>query len=513
MNAKRAFTPVELLMVIVIVAILTALLLPSMSSSKDTANRTSCFSNLRQVNQAIRLYGDDWSDSLPALPKGNPYPNDVGAYYSQIVNVDATNLLGKVEVITQWSEDSDQFKTLGTFKISRRDLDPDLTRQLGGLMHSAESAAFLSWSRHDDPQDASTHIRVAAADHKNNVACGYKNPTLARFCAKTNLQAWVSLSACCHILLLYGLGSTDLESFPTGGSALRALTDEQTAIQTFGRSPFVRTRNGLRYFLSEDPVFNSSVGEAHRDLCLSVFATLGLPLGKPIRLKAGDYTIADLLSESVASFSLDQQEPAWTAMAFASLLPPRKAWTNRFGERTTFSQLAEHLMRTDLNSQSCAGTHILQALVEIDRADRRYSFLETATRNRLDSYIGSSLQDLVGRQERDGGWNWHWCGSIRADQIGAVTQFQSRLLVTGHLVACVLGSLDARWRPPGRVYDRATDWLRQALASAEIRADHFWICPVTHAAQAIRKEAVTAEAGGRRPNSFHTSGGVELKTN
>src|SRR2546422_5827323 len=78
MNEKHAFTVIELLVVIALIAILAALLLPGLSRAKETARRTACVSNLRQVNLAIRLYADDYLDSLPVLPDPNPYPNGVG---------------------------------------------------------------------------------------------------------------------------------------------------------------------------------------------------------------------------------------------------------------------------------------------------------------------------------------------------------------------------------------------------------------------------------------------------
>ena len=85
MQRSNAFTLLELLVVIAVIGILAALLLPTLSRAKDEAGRAACVSNLRQINLAIHLYAEDFSDSLPVLPDPNPYPNGVGAYYKQLV--------------------------------------------------------------------------------------------------------------------------------------------------------------------------------------------------------------------------------------------------------------------------------------------------------------------------------------------------------------------------------------------------------------------------------------------
>jgi prepilin-type N-terminal cleavage/methylation domain-containing protein/prepilin-type processing-associated H-X9-DG protein len=63
----RAFTLVELLVVIAIIAILAALLLPALSRAKEAARATACLSNLRQVGIALQIYMSDNNNRLPIM--------------------------------------------------------------------------------------------------------------------------------------------------------------------------------------------------------------------------------------------------------------------------------------------------------------------------------------------------------------------------------------------------------------------------------------------------------------
>lgn len=84
MNTKSesAFTLLELLIVIALIAILAALLLPALSGAKDQAAKTTDLNNFRQLMVSMHVYASENGDELPwpnwdyggAMPDGTLRP-------------------------------------------------------------------------------------------------------------------------------------------------------------------------------------------------------------------------------------------------------------------------------------------------------------------------------------------------------------------------------------------------------------------------------------------------------
>jgi len=94
----RAFTLIELFVIIVILALLVATLVPAVAASKRKAQRIKCTNNLKHIGLAFRLFSTDHGDKYPDTISTNKsvvreylwQSNFAAGYFSTLSNELAT---------------------------------------------------------------------------------------------------------------------------------------------------------------------------------------------------------------------------------------------------------------------------------------------------------------------------------------------------------------------------------------------------------------------------------------
>ncbi len=98
-HARKAFTLVELLIVIGIIALLISILLPTLGRAREQAVTFQCLSNLRQCGIAFFEYAQDYHDIMPypttTLNPGQLWFNAIDPYLAAHVNTTRSGVAGQ----------------------------------------------------------------------------------------------------------------------------------------------------------------------------------------------------------------------------------------------------------------------------------------------------------------------------------------------------------------------------------------------------------------------------------
>ncbi len=104
--ARRGFTAIELLVVISIIGLLISLLLPAVNAARESARRSACQNNLKQIGLALASYGGvfstfptdvtDFSHNQSNVPAGNGPPPYCSALTRLLPFLEQTNLFNAI---------------------------------------------------------------------------------------------------------------------------------------------------------------------------------------------------------------------------------------------------------------------------------------------------------------------------------------------------------------------------------------------------------------------------------
>lgn len=176
MNPRRAFSLIEVVVVVGTIAILTTILVPAMTRAKELTRRVVCATNLRQLGIGLKMYAADKDGWYPVEELcGNPQPVLVECLYQRFVPDRGMFYCPSAEQVEPYAQSDEyggpggdslintddnwvrRYITYKYFSVTRRDTRMPLALRLSEYPHllndnsPSERWLMSDWVRKDAP--------------------------------------------------------------------------------------------------------------------------------------------------------------------------------------------------------------------------------------------------------------------------------------------------------------------------------------------------------------------------
>ncbi|MBX3415546.1 MAG: hypothetical protein KF708_22875 [Pirellulales bacterium] len=329
---------------------------------------------------------------------------------------------------------------------------------------------------------------------RHNVPAVVTNEQIASILARVRpRRSVIDTNYLVHALRLWSAAADfGPDAYSSGGEMLAYCLDDRQFARVAGYTApaLVNVSSqgaSVRRAVSGRP--DSTTGAVHTDDLLATLAEIGVPLSTTVHGREGETTVQAMLETSLANFHSRQYEYEWTAIAAARYGHIDTPWKNSFGESLDVDDLVDELLEHPWREGVCGGTHRLEALVVLLRADETTQALSARNRRRIRQHLGAVVARLTATQNSEGYWTRDWASNktvARSQQAnaGKTSPLADRILATGHHLEW-LALAPADLLPPREVIVRAGQWLARAMLEVDDETLLVEFGPFSHAARAL----------------------------
>ena len=151
-HGRNAFTLVELLVVIAIISTLMALLLPAVQAARESARRSQCGNNLRQVSLATL----EFHDAKRTFPMGRQEPNTFSQHAQILPYLEEGNVAGEINYTIGTGMNAARLITINVF-LCPTDLEDR-------MLDSTLTADQANWGRNNYRANAGNDLGITTGD-------------------------------------------------------------------------------------------------------------------------------------------------------------------------------------------------------------------------------------------------------------------------------------------------------------------------------------------------------------